>query len=91
MEGLIFLALIFMFFLGTAQVLSAIVLLLVTKHDRLREHFGYYLIGVVLYFLIMYPLGVLTQDFGNLFFISYFFAGALGLMFYHFIGLVKTD
>ncbi|MEM0999589.1 MAG: hypothetical protein AAGN35_21205 [Bacteroidota bacterium] len=51
---------LFMLLLGTVQVLSALIGVLVTKNPHQRRHFGYYLLGVFLYFSLHYI--VFTTD-----------------------------
>ena len=82
MEGLLFTLLILMIPLGIAQVISALVIVIFTDNKPHREHFAYYLGGVVAYFIILYTLAM--TGFSDTWFMGfYFFAGALGLAFFH--------
>jgi hypothetical protein len=81
---MIFYLLIFMFFLGCTQVLWAIIHAIVTSNKQVRMHFGFYLLGVVVYFLVMWGMaGFGGQDWDHLAFGVHFYLGALILAIYH--------
>ena len=44
--------------LGIAQVISALVIAIFTDNKAHREHFLYYLGGVIAYFIILYTLAM---------------------------------
>lgn len=90
MDVFIIVAMTIMLPIGVAQIISAIALLNGTQHERQRKHFVYYMIGVGLYFLLLFPMIVLIREVNYTVFLSYSFLGALGLMVYHFMGLIKT-
>ncbi len=69
--------------LGFIQVVSALVAVIFTRNKLIREHFAYYLLGVAGYFATLYPLVVFTEFIPRGFGQFYFFAGALGLAFFH--------
>jgi hypothetical protein len=81
---MVILLLIFMFFLGVTQVLWALLQGIVTRYDQVRQHFAYYGLGVVAYFVIwwfMFEIGHYGEmDFP---FILHFFGGAAALCAYH--------
>lgn len=91
MGAFIIIILLLMIPIGAFQVISAIVIAIVTRKPQLREHFMYYLIGVGIYAILLYPIGLTVDVFGPFYFCAYFFAGAFGLMIYHFSIFIKRD
>lgn len=77
--------------IGAFQVISAIVIAIVTKKPQLREQYMYYLIGVALYAIFLYPIGLTVDIIGPFYFCAYFFAGAFGLMIYHITIFLNRD
>ena len=76
--------LIFMFFLGCVQVIWAIIHSIATAHARVRNHFLYYLGGVVMYFVILFMLGWGGDDrISSPVFLIHFFGSAGALCSYH--------
>lgn len=91
MGAIIFIVLLLMIPIGLFQVISAIVILITTKRPYMKEHFTYYLIGVVGYFGILFPLWHTIDLIGFGYFASFFFLGALGLMVYHITIFFKKE
>jgi|GEM_PF-4747246 len=87
---LIVVVLLLMIVIGFSQVVIAIIMVFTTKQRHLREHYGYYLGGVTLYFALLFPLIQLSEETGDVYGLIYFFSGALGLMVYHFAGLKRV-
>lgn len=81
---MIFLVLLFMFFLGIVQVVWALIHGFTAKDRGVRRHFGFYGIGVLLYFLLLWVNYHLTgEEWENPAFGLHFFAGAFALATYH--------
>lgn len=79
-----YLLLIFMFFLGCVQVLWAIIHAIITRNPDTRRHFGFYGIGVIAYFAILYLLlDVLSLDPDHSLVLLHFFGAAFSLAAYH--------
>ena len=76
--------LIFMFFLGCVQVIWAIIHCIATPHARIRNHFLYYLGGVIMYFVIFFMLGWGGDEYlSSPAFLIHFFGSAAALCGYH--------
>ena len=85
------LLLIFMFFLGIAQVLWAIIHAIATRNPETFKHFGFYGAGVILYFLILWVMGAvagMTPE--DPLALIHFFGGAFFLAVYH-VYIVATS
>ena len=83
MEDLMFIALCLMVPLGIIQVLSALVILIVTNNKVYRNHFAYYLAGVAIYFIFLIPVTNVGSESNEYLSFVYFFGGAWGLAIFH--------
>ncbi len=83
MGAFIIVVLLLMIPIGAFQVISAIIIAIVTKETQVREQFLYYLAGVGVYAILLYPIGFTIDAIGPFYFAAYFFIGAFGLMIYH--------
>lgn len=85
------LILLLMLFLGPVQVLSAILQLAFTKNAHTRQHLSYYLIGVLLYFIVLIPMWDNMWKFmESPLSAIHFFGGAAALAIYHIVIVWKS-
>jgi hypothetical protein len=78
------LILLVMFFLGSLQMLWALLQILFTRRAKVRRHLGLYFIGVAAFFILLDMLSFLMEtQVGMIFYAVYFFASAWGLAYYY--------